>query len=79
VTSSFILISRLKNNVCKISQYKVYQDGTEVLNQGKFDDALSLKGLPKYANYTVKFFVHNQEIDGVIMQFIIPRDNEISL
>jgi hypothetical protein len=78
VNSSFILITTLYSNVCKIGQYKVYQDEIEVLNQGKFDFAMSLKGLPKYANYTVKFYSKEEEITEMIFKFKIPRNAEIS-
>ena len=78
MNSSFILISTLHNNVCKIGQYKVYQDENEVLNQGKFDVAMSLKGFPKYDNYTVKFYSNEEEIDDLTFKFKIPRDAEIS-
>lgn len=64
--------------MCKISQYKVYQDGKETLDQGKFDAFLSLKGLPKYSNYTVKFFDNGKEIEDVKFHFKIPREKKMS-
>ena len=73
-----IIIANQNPDTCPVSLYKVYQDGREIMKNGSFDKAMSLKDLPKYRNYTVKFFAKGNVIEGVELHFKIPREEKIS-